>query len=93
MSRNKNCKRFICKIFTERECNETDIRLVNDSHSYLGPTDRGKYSTTEGRVEICLDGVWGTVCKTYWDTADAQVVCQQLNLTTKCKYIRNERIQ
>ena len=32
----------------------------------------------EGRIEICVDGVWGSICQTGWDALDAYVVCRQL---------------
>ena len=42
------------------------VRLVNGTNE------------AEGRVEICLDGVWSTFCDSYWNSATAEVVCRQL---------------
>ena len=32
----------------------------------------------EGRVEICLNGVWGGICETSWGSSDATVFCKGL---------------
>ena len=39
-------------------------------------TDGG--GVREGRVEVCVNGAWGTVCRRAFTQHDADVVCEQL---------------
>ena len=41
----------------------------------------------EGRLEVCVKGVWGSVCDAGWDKTDAHVVCQQLGFSELGTYI------
>lgn len=38
-------------------------------------------SELEGRVEVCVDGVWGTVCSDLWGTEESSVACRQLGFS------------
>ena len=55
-------------------CDDDDIRLVD------GASDR------EGRVELCKDGLWGTMCDDNWDIYDAIVICRQLGFSPTGTY-------
>ena len=35
----------------------------------------------EGRVEICHNNLWGTVCGNYWNANSGIVACRQLGLS------------
>lgn len=39
---------------------------------------QGGRSKLDGRVEIYLGGVWGSVCSNEWGDEDAAVACRQL---------------
>ena len=39
----------------------------------------------EGRVEVCSQGVWGTVSRFGWTSLTARVACSQLGYSDKSK--------
>ena len=41
----------------------------------------------EGRVEICKNNIWGTVCNTSWTSTDARIVCRQLGFSVAGKIL------
>ena len=51
-------------------CTTGVVRLVGSSYAY------------RGRVEICVNNVWGTVCDDYFGISDARVVCRQLGYSS-----------
>ena len=48
------------------DCSDGDLRLV------------GGANASEGRLEICINRAWGTVCDNFFDDVDASVACDQL---------------
>ena len=49
-------------------CTNGDLRLMNGTEP----------SVREGRVEICYNNTYGSICDDFWDIVDASVVCRQL---------------
>ena len=50
-------------------CRTGDLRLQ-------GSTIQGS-----GRVEVCMNNIWGTVCDNLWNSNDTRVVCRQLGFS------------
>ena len=69
------CSLLIDNICSPVICNDTDIRLVGGSDQY------------EGRVEICYNETWGTICDGSWSTNDANVACRQLGYAATGTYL------
>ncbi len=65
---------YVSYVYTIEACPDGEVRLA------------GSPIPTQGRVEICLDDVWGTVCDANWDSNDARVVCRQLGFSDQSTY-------
>ncbi len=57
------------------DCSTGDIRLA------------GSDTSLAGRVEVCYDGVWGTVCGDHWGKGEATVTCKTLGFSSTGKYL------
>ena len=58
---------FILELSTpESTCSEGELRL-EDGDNVL-----------EGRVEICINGAWGSICDNQFGMDEADVICRQI---------------
>ena len=58
-------------------CANGDVRLRNGA------------TLNQGRVEICVNNAWGTVCDDGWGELDGNVVCMQLGYQQAGKRLAN----
>lgn len=70
------CACNILHAATDHSCMNGAVRLVG-----------GVVDSSSGLLEVCIDGVWGTVCDYFneWNHENAAVACRQLNLPTSSK--------
>lgn len=63
----------LCCLYLDRNtpyssCDDGAVRLLNGSTSL------------EGRLEICINNAWGTVCQDQFSSDEASIVCSKLGL-------------
>ena len=56
----------MCILLLAAEFRNGDIRLVGGTYQW------------EGRVEIFLDGVWGTIADSHWSGEEAETACRMM---------------
>ncbi len=74
--------------FGSHNCEHSDdagVRCAGTSCTQGAIRLQGGLSTTHGRVEVCNNNVWGTVCDDFFDSVNARVVCRQLGLPSTGK--------
>ena len=58
-------------------CTDFDVQLVDGN------------IPNEGKVQVCINGVWGLLCSNSVDQNDMRVVCSQIGYSaeSKCSYV------
>ncbi len=55
-------------------CTDGNVRLVDGGNAL------------EGRVEVCVNRAWGTICDDLFNEADSEVICRQVTTQMNTRY-------
>ena len=69
---------MVIVIITSHDCNSIAVPCTTGELRLVGGN-----VPNEGRVELCINSVWGTVCDDGWSSVDATVVCRQLGYSSQ----------
>ena len=58
-------------LFKTADCEEGGVRLQDGT------------DPSNGRVEVCRNGIWGSPCSSHWNISDARVLCKQLGFESE----------
>ena len=67
-----HCQLLYC-LSVVQNCNNGEVRLAGGPHP------------SEGQVEICYQGRWGSICRSGWGSNEAAIVCRQLGYQSESK--------
>ncbi len=79
-----NCSKYIARLMNTFYAKEAGN---GDSQANVCSANRamrlvGGSTVSEGRLEICYNGQWGTICNQGWTDSRASQVCSTLRLPT-----------
>lgn len=73
--------RSLFRLFLLCLCHNITLHLLQLYRLRGGPTP------WQGRVEVRVGGVWGSICDLLWDMKDANIVCRNLGFGSAKKVL------